>query len=1236
MKRVYFALAALAAIFAGCSKEVDTPEPVVSAEKAVTLKASIGDPATRVSSDNAGVFKWQSTDEITVVTDNDAIRQFTVGQITDGTSAEFSGTIPAIDEISYALYPASQSHKASSTQITFHLDENVVWKADASNMPMLATVGSETSFDAVGGVLKLILFNIPADADYLKFSATSKKITGDFEIGNNVITTEAKSNSDNDNELVINFSENYNSSKVFYIPLPTGTIDGFTVALYETLDANPLFSVTSPKSLDITANKLIIAKALDCGAVLWSEDFTGYNADSQPSSKGPVTYAYGEDGTKVYTTQLGSGGASGPELLIKSGNGTFTASNIPTGNATSMTLTFMTNRNLTLSSTTDGISIGDITTNGNARSVSISNSKGATFFNIEFKNPTGNNARIDDIKIINPSSAPTLPSISAPDALTIGVNESSASATVTLSNAVDNLGISVLVTGTNADKFTAAISGTTLTVTATETNSTAADYIATVTLKASGATAKAIAVTQITNLVPNPTLTATPGSAEATVTWTKDAHASSYVAYLHTGATETPATGGTTVTENISTVENDCTLSLSDLTNGTTYHLYVKVNGVAENYSAPTDFAHVSFTPVAAKELVSIELTTNPTQTTYNVNDTFSLTGAVVTATYNDSTTADVTSSCNTEYDFSTMGAKTVTISYTEGGVTKTCDCNVIVAAVDVLTSSWAGTNTGSSYSDWSNKTGSASNAVYAGNSNKGVDYIQLRTTNSNSGIVSTTSGGLVKKVSVVWESQSTAGKTIDVYGKNTAYTSPSDLFNNSNQGTKIGSIVSGTSTELTISDDYEYIGIRSNNGAVYLDEIDITWEPGIPTISMEKSSISDVDGKGVTNASKSGVYTLKFGAKDEDVTVTCDGSVVTAASKNNGAITYTVAANNTTNTREGYIYVQYGNENAHTVTVSQLVATYTLAVTNVDNGTISATAGGSNINEGSSLSVAYGSEVTISQSAADTYSFSAWDVYKTGDSSTKVTLGNNTFTMPDHDVTVSATFVGVPTITVTNPIEGVSASEGTYIKDAYTLHHNATRANVTVSDPDNTVVTAVSLVNEDGKISITVSGNTGSARSGSFKIKYGDEAPRTITVNQLSGQASSGGHEEITSGTFSGTTDALSMTTASGITITQLKGTGSNCNSTYNTVSSLRVYRANQMQFSGKTFTKIEMYYTGSYSGVDWSVVDGGGTVTIDTTNSKVVWVNTSGASTVTLQNSTASGTNTQLRTTKFYVEYN
>ena len=109
MKKFYFTLAAVAAIFAGCSKEVDNQtEPVVPKEKTVTLKASVSGLETKVSSDNAGFFKWQNQDAITVVTNKDATSFFNLYNIDNtGTQADFEGAIADGDALKYALRPVT-------------------------------------------------------------------------------------------------------------------------------------------------------------------------------------------------------------------------------------------------------------------------------------------------------------------------------------------------------------------------------------------------------------------------------------------------------------------------------------------------------------------------------------------------------------------------------------------------------------------------------------------------------------------------------------------------------------------------------------------------------------------------------------------------------------------------------------------------------------------------------------------------------------------------------------------------------------------------------------------------------------------------------------------------------------------------------------------------------------------------------------------------------------------------
>ena len=165
----------------------------------------------------------------------------------------------------------------------------------------------------------------------------------------------------------------------------------------------------------------------------------------------------------------------------------------------------------------------------------------------------------------------------------------------------------------------------------------------------------------------------------------------------------------------------------------------------------------------------------------------------------------------------------------------------VLFLTLTVTTSAWGETVTDeitasdlkattTTYVVFSNVTKS-SDAIYAGQSakdNKG--NIQLRSKNSNSGVVSTASGGKVKSVKITVGSGS---NTVDVYGSNTPYTSASDLYG-ANKGTKIGSLTA-TGT-ISFEGDYTYVGIRSNDGAIYLSSIDIVWEVAptctAPTIS--------------------------------------------------------------------------------------------------------------------------------------------------------------------------------------------------------------------------------------------------------------------------------------------------------------------------------------------------------------------------------------------------------------------
>lgn len=80
--------------------------------------------------------------------------------------------------------------------------------------------------------------------------------------------------------------------------------------------------------------------------------------------------------------------------------------------------------------------------------------------------------------------------------------------------------------------------------------------------------------------------------------------------------------------------------------------------------------------------LQSIQIKTPPNKTTYVVNETFNSTGIVVEGVYTNDLLKNVTSSCTYNVpSFSTTGSKTIVVSYTEKGVTKTVNLSITVSS---------------------------------------------------------------------------------------------------------------------------------------------------------------------------------------------------------------------------------------------------------------------------------------------------------------------------------------------------------------------------------------------------------------------------------------------------------------------------------------------------------------------------------------------------------------------------
>lgn len=232
---------------------------------------------------------------------------------------------------------------------------------------------------------------------------------------------------------------------------------------------------------------------------------------------------------------------------------------------------------------------------------------------------------------------------------------------------------------------------------------------------------------------------------------------------------------------------------------------------------------------IVTKTITSISASVNKT---FYVGETISTSDITVKDNFNDSVTGFIFSNDNYQFTYEdassggNLTTKTFNNAISYQGLY--CDLNVqaqrkayeepIGSIIDVITADDLPA-TSTSYTPFSGLKIN-SEALYAGNTAKNSSgNIQLNNKNSNIGIVSTASGGVITSVKI---NVGSGGNTVQVYGSNNAYSSANDLYVDSKKGTLVGS-TSSTNT-ITFNDEYHYVGIRSSSGALYLSSIEITY----------------------------------------------------------------------------------------------------------------------------------------------------------------------------------------------------------------------------------------------------------------------------------------------------------------------------------------------------------------------------------------------------------------------------
>ena len=116
-----------------------------------------------------------------------------------------------------------------------------------------------------------------------------------------------------------------------------------------------------------------------------------------------------------------------------------------------------------------------------------------------------------------------------------------------------------------------------------------------------------------------------------------------------------------------------------------------------------------------------IAVTTQPTKTTYFIGEAFDPAGMVVTATFEDDTTENVTEDCTFSPDTMAEGTQSVTVTYQRAGVQKTTTVAVAVRTLDHIAVTTAPTKTAYNYGETFNPAGMVVTAYYTDDTSRAV-----------------------------------------------------------------------------------------------------------------------------------------------------------------------------------------------------------------------------------------------------------------------------------------------------------------------------------------------------------------------------------------------------------------------------------------------------------------------------------------------------------------------------------
>lgn len=264
MKKYFFILGALIAVFTACSKEIAVSEEELSTKelneqtinadgtKTITLTATLPEVKASLDAVNHKV-QWESSDILGVYSKKGTKVEFTTTG--SGASATFTAEIAADDEIETGaifVYPSSMLTAAGTVTYPDALPSSPLF-------PMAAKkTGASLAFQFIGATLAVTIDNVPSTATYI--SLTADDIVGDFTIDSELALT-ASSTTDEATYTVASAGSN-----TVYFPVPAGTYASGNIAVRVGDASDVYFKKTNTSSWTLSAGQYKGMAALHIGA----------------------------------------------------------------------------------------------------------------------------------------------------------------------------------------------------------------------------------------------------------------------------------------------------------------------------------------------------------------------------------------------------------------------------------------------------------------------------------------------------------------------------------------------------------------------------------------------------------------------------------------------------------------------------------------------------------------------------------------------------------------------------------------------------------------------------------------------------------------------------------------------------------------------------------------------------------------------------------------------------------